>query len=151
EAAFVVNAVTFVPLLAVMAVIRPRPTDGAGTGDGRVRAALAYVRDHPDLVVLLTAALAIGWTSDPINTLTPPMAVELGGGEAMVGMFVAAFGGGAATMGLLARRLRARAGLTRMGIGGLCGFAAGMVLFAASPTPALAGVALAASGLAFLA
>jgi predicted MFS family arabinose efflux permease len=78
------------------------------------------------------------------------MADLFGAGDAVVGVFVGCFGGGAAITSLSLRRIRARLGLERLGVLGLTGFGAGMVVFALSPTPWFAGVALALAGCAFL-
>ncbi|CAN5919709.1 hypothetical protein BH23ACT10_BH23ACT10_35750 [soil metagenome] len=83
--------------------------------------------------------------------LTPPMADMFGAGDALVGVFVGCFGGGAALHSLMLRRSRERFGQERLGVVGLAGFGAGMILFALSPTPWLAGMALASAGFAFLA
>jgi MFS family permease len=147
---FVVNAVTYVPLVVALLVIRQRDVVRSGDTDGSVREVLRIVRRDRELMVLLAATTAIGWTSDPINTLTPPMAHLFGSGDALVGVFVGCFGGGAALHSLVLRRVRRLLGQERLGVWGLAGFGAGMLLFAVSPTPVLAGVSLALSGVAFL-
>ncbi len=147
---FVVNAGTFLPLVIVLLVIRQREVERRGDTDGSVREVLRLVRRDRRLLVLLAATTAIGWTSDPINTLTPPMADQFGAGQAMVGVFVGCFGGGAALHSVFLRRVRNRLGLHRLGVVGLAGFGAGMMLFAVSPTPWLAAASLALAGIAFL-
>ena len=147
---FVVNALTFVPLIVVLLVIRQREVQRGGTSDGSVREVLRLVRGDRRLLVLLAATTAIGWTSDPINTLTPPMADLFGAGDALVGVFVGCFGGGAALHSMVLRQSRARLGQERLGVVGLTGFGVGMILFGLSPTPWLAGVSLAIAGVAFL-
>jgi MFS family permease len=149
-AGFVVNAVTYVPLIVVLLLIRQREVERTGDSEGSVREVLRLVRRDRRLSILLIAAAAIGWTSDPVNTLTPPMASMFGGGDALVGVFVACFGGGAAVGSTLFRPIRARLGLDRVGVAGLAGFGGGIVLFAVSPTPWLAAAALALAGFAFL-
>jgi MFS family permease len=147
---FVVNAVTYVPLVIVLLVIRQRTVERSGETDGSVREVLRLVADDRGLLVLLAATTAIGWTSDPINTLTPPMADLFGAGDALVGVFVGCFGGGAALHSLVLRRTRARLGQQRLGIAGLAGFGVGVILFGLSPTPALAAASLGLAGFAFL-
>jgi MFS family permease len=149
-AGFAVNALTYLPLIAVLLVIRQRAVERSGDGEGSVREVLRLVRRDRRLAVLLVATTAIGWTSDPINTLTPPMAAVFGAGDALVGVFVGCFGGGAALASLTLRPIRARLGLQRLGTVGLAGFGAGIALFAVSPAPALAAGALALAGVAFL-
>jgi MFS family permease len=149
-AGFVVNAVTYVPLLVVLLVIRQREVERSGASEGSVREVLHLVRTDRRLLILLVAAATIGWTADPINTLTPPMADMFGAGDALVGVFVGCFGGGAAVASLILRPVRRRLGLDRLGVGGLAGFGIGVVLFAVSPTPWLAAAALVLAGVAFL-
>jgi predicted MFS family arabinose efflux permease len=115
-----------------------------------MREVLRLFRRDRRLTILLVATMAIGWTSDPINTLTPPMASMFGAGDALVGVFVGCFGGGAAFGGLVLRRIRARVGLDRLGVVGLIGFGMGIVLFGVSPAPWVAAMALAFAGFAFL-
>lgn len=147
---FVVNALTFVPLIVVLLVIRQREVQRRGDSDGSVREVLRLVRGDRRLLVLLAATTTIGWTSDPINTLTPPMADLFGAGDALVGVFVGCFGGGAALHSVVLRHSRARLGQERLGVVGLTGFGIGMVLFGVSPTPWLAGASLVIAGVAFL-
>ena len=147
---FVVNAATFLPLVVVLLVIRQRDVERNGDTDGSVRAVLRLVRRDRELLVLLAATTAIGWTSDPINTLTPPMADLFGAGDALVGVFVGCFGAGAALHSLVLRRTRARFGQERLGTVGLAGFGGGIVLFGLSPTPVLAAASLVLAGAAFL-
>lgn len=148
---FIVNAATFLPLVVVLLVIRQRDVERTGDTDGSVREVLRLVRDDRRLLVLLAATTAIGWTSDPINTLTPPMADLFGAGDALVGVFVGCFGGGAALHSLVLQRTRARFGQHRLGVAGLAGFGGGIILFGLSPTPWLAAGSLALAGFAFLA
>lgn len=147
---FVVNALTFVPLIVVLLVIRQRAVRRNGDTDGSVREVLRLVARDRALLVLLTATTAIGWTSDPINTLTPPMADVLGAGEAMVGVFVGCFGAGAAVHSVGLQWSRRRLGLDRLGEIGMVGFGLGIVAFALSPTVWLAGASLLVAGAAFL-
>lgn len=147
---FIVNATTYVPLVVVLLAIRQRDVVRSGDTDGSVREVLRIVRRDRALLVLLAATTAIGWTSDPINTLTPPMAAMFGGGDALVGVFVGCFGGGAALHSLVLRRVRQRLGQERLGVWGLTGFGVGMLLFAVSPTPVLAAASLVVAGVAFL-
>jgi predicted MFS family arabinose efflux permease len=149
-AGFVVNVLTYVPLIVVLLVIRQREIERSGDGEGSIREVVRLFRRDRRLTILLVATMAIGWTSDPINTLTPPMASMFGAGEALVGVFVGCFGGGAAFGGLVLRPIRARVGLDRLGVVGLIGFGMGIVLFGVSPAPWVAAVALVCAGFAFL-
>jgi len=148
--AFAVNAATYVPLLVVLMIIRPRPVERRADADRSLGAGWRHVRSHRDLGLLLAAVAGLGIAADPVNTLTPGMAAELGGGEGLVAAFVAAFGSGAAVMAFAGGRLRSRLGLVRGSATGLAVLAAGMVAFAASPAAVWAVAALAAAGAGFL-
>jgi MFS family permease len=149
-AGFVVNVLTYVPLIVVLLVIRQREVERSGDGEGSIREVVRLVRRDRRLAILLLATMAIGWTSDPINTLTPPMASMFGAGDALVGVFVGCFGGGAVLGGMVLRPIRVRLGLDRLGVVGLMGFGTGIVLFGVSPAPWLAALALACAGFSFL-
>lgn len=78
-----------------------RPPSGAEAEDSSVRAMFAHVVTDPPLLLLLLAATCVGFGSEPIATLAPVMAQELGLGAHAVGIITAAFGAGAA-VGLVA-------------------------------------------------
>lgn len=128
--AFGINALTFIPLIIVLAVIRPRPIEREVDGDRSVRAGLAYVRERPSMMWVVLATLTVGWAGDPVNTLAPAYADMLGRDETFVGLQVAAFGAGAALMSMFVGVVRRRLALeatTRVGMVilalGLLGFA----------------------------
>ncbi len=128
--AFGFNVLTFLPLIIVLAVIRPRDVVRP-VGDRSVRAGFAYVRRRPAMPWLIVVTLTIGWAGDPVNTLAPAYAELFGRGEAFVGLMVAVFGSGSALSSLFVGRIRGRLGLlptTRLGLSllviGLSGFAA---------------------------
>lgn len=147
--AFGVNALTFLPLIVVLMLIRPRAVELAA-GDRSVRAGLDYVRDRPAMPWLLVATLTVGWAGDPVNTLAPAYADMLGRGETFVGLEVAAFGLGSALSSLTVGRIRGRLGLldtTRLGVGVM---AAGLIGFSVAPGDVLVLVALFVTGIGFL-
>lgn len=147
--AFSVNAVTYLPLLAALLAIRPRPT-APSTGDRSLSAGLRHVLADRPSALLLAGVLALSFTSDPINTLTPGMSNEFGRGETLVGVLVTAFGCGAALAALGGGPLRRRLGQPLLAPLGLLVLGAGMAGFAAAPGPALALCALALAGAGFL-
>ncbi len=159
--AFGVNALTFLPLLVVLVVIRPRgavrPDRGAdgSSGDGSaaggsVADGLRWIRARPAVVAVVAATLVVGWTSDPFSTLMPALADDLGGGDATVGMLVGSFGVGAAVTAPLTDRIRARVGRPRFVPCGLALVAVGLVGTALSPVTAAAMAAAAVTGAGFL-
>jgi MFS family permease len=146
--AFAVNAVTYLPLIAVLMVIRPRP---AGTGGDRsLLAGLRHVLADRPSALLLACILALSFTSDPTNTLTPGISNEFGRGETLVGWLAGAFGVGAALAATISGRLRQRYGQPLLAWVGLAVLAGGMAGLAAAPSPAVALAALAVAGAGFL-
>ncbi len=150
-AAFGVNTLSFAVMVGVLLVIRPRPQPAADPdADRSLRAGFRWVRADAVAVPVMLATLAVGWASDPVNTLTPAVAEQLGRGDGFVGGLVSAFGAGAAASAIVVqavgRRLGHR-GATRLGLG-LLGL--GMVGLAASTVPVMALASLAVAGSGFL-
>jgi MFS family permease len=148
--AFAVNVISFTVLIGVLLAIRPRFDQEPVRGDPSVRAGLQWVRDDRRAVVLLASMVAIGFATDPINTLTPPMADLVGDGDALVGIMVAAFGAGAVSAAIFVEGLRARVGRERAGTIGLAVLAGAIGLFALSASEAHALVTMALAGAGFL-
>ena len=146
--AFAVNVVSFGVLIGVLVAIRPRFRQEPTRGDTSVRRGLQWVRADRRAVVLLASMVAIGFATDPINTLTPPIAELVGDGEGLVGLMVAAFGAGAVCAAAFVERIRKRFGRERAGTIGLAvlGGAIALFAFSASEGHALAAMALAGAG-----
>lgn len=150
-ATFGLNALSYAVLIVALMLIRPREITRPKTrGDGSVRECLRYVRGEPVLFVLLIGVTALGFGTDPVNTLSPAMADELGGGDALVGWLVSAFGIGAAGMAFGVGTVRKRIALGPLGVIGLLVLAAGLFAFAASPVVGVALGALVLAGIGFL-
>lgn len=111
-AAFGVNAFSFLVFIVVLLVVRPRPVEieHTDTGDRSLRGGLRWARNDGVAVPVLLATLALGWASDPVNTLTPAVADSFGRGDGFVGLLVSAFGAGAAVTAFFGERLRMRLG-----------------------------------------
>ncbi|MEX1281263.1 MAG: MFS transporter [Acidimicrobiia bacterium] len=148
--AFGINAVTFLPLVVVLAFIRPREVTRDGGGDRSVRAGFAYALANPSMLWLVLAVLTVGWASDPVNTLAPAYADLFGLDETFVGLQVGAFGAGAAVTTLVVGRIRRRLGPEATSRLGMVVLATGMVGYAIAPLPWLVIVALLAGGAGFL-
>lgn len=148
EAAFAVNAATFAVLILVLAVIRPRPRPPGAGGDRSVRAGLVYVWRDATMLRLLVAVGAVGFASDPIATLAPPLAEAVGGGERLVAFLVSSFGLAAATVALLGARIYRRYPLPSAGRAGCLVLVTGLAVAAVAPTApvALAGFAVMGAG-----
>ena len=150
-ATFGINAASYLVLVGALLAVRPRPIRLADGNDRSIRAGMRYVRrTDPTSALLLAGIAALGFGTDPVNTLTPPLAHELGGGDQLVGLLVSAFGVGAVIAALIVGRLRRRWGQRTLGFTGLIGLGLGMLALAASPSPATALAALALAGIGFL-
>ncbi len=125
--AFGLNALSFVPLIVALALIRrppfPRPSDGA---PGPARDGIAYAWRHLPTRAMLLAVAAIGVTLDPITTLSPALAESYGLGPGGAGWIVAGWGGGAVAMLLFGRRAIRIATNRGLGWVGLLALAAGI-------------------------
>lgn len=84
-------------VFGVIAVVLARG-DGAtraATAGGSFRAGLSYIRHNPVVALLLLGVTAVGLGADPVVTLAPAIAHDLGESEALVGYIGSAFGAGA--------------------------------------------------------
>ncbi len=152
-AAFGVNAASFLVLLAVLVVIRPRAVEidhATDDGDRSLRGGLRWARADAVAVPILLATLALGWASDPINTLSPAVADGFGRSDAFVGALVSAFGAGAAVTAFVVERIRDRLGGLRATQLAFLLLSAGLVGLAFSPIEALGLGALVLAGAGFL-
>lgn len=140
HAAFVV---VLVVLRARVHLARREQSTGA---DRRVRAGIAYLRRSPRTLVQIIGVGIIGVAVDPVTTLTPSLAAELGAPSGFVGTLASAFGLGAAVGFVMLSRVRLRIGLMRLGAVGLTVMGAGMLLVAVAPLPSLAVAGIATSG-----
>jgi len=148
--AFAVNAASFSVLIGVMAALRPRFEREPVGGDHSVGAGLRWVVADRRAIVLLATMVAIGFATDPVNTLTPPMADAVGGGDGLVGLMVSGFGAGAVIAAFFVERIRERIGRERAATTGLVALAAAIGAFALSEVPAYAVATLALAGGGFI-
>jgi len=147
--AFGINALTFLPLIIVLLLIRPRDVHRRG-GDGSVRAGFVYVRERKVMLWLVLATLAVGWAGDPVNTLSPAYADMFGLDETFVGLQVAAFGSGAAMASFGVGMIRSRLGLVATTKAGLILLGAGLIGYAFAPNEVIVLLALFIAGSGFL-
>jgi MFS family permease len=154
--AFAVNAASFFVLVAALAAVAPRRIEEAGEHersaepDGNLWAGARYVWRDRRLCLLLLGVASIGVAMDPTSTLTAPLASLFGGGEALVGWFVSAFGAGAVLASVVADRLGRVVPLVSSGAGGLALCSVALVALAASPTRVVALVAFGLLGAGYL-
>ena len=68
-ASFLLNAGSYLVFVAALVVVRPRPQERAARESSRLRDALPLLRDDPRLLAFLLVVAAVGFASDPVNTL----------------------------------------------------------------------------------
>ncbi|HSK25080.1 MAG TPA: MFS transporter [Egicoccus sp.] len=150
EAAFVINAASFLVLIAVLGVIRPRPREHSSGRDRSVRAGLRYVRGEPGLLLLLGGVMATGFAVDPMITLAPALAIELGGSDTLAAGLVSAFGLAAVPAATISGRLQRRLGSLVVATAGCATIAAGLLLSALSPAAWVAVCGFGLTGIGFV-
>jgi MFS family permease len=150
EAAFVVNALTFLALIAALLVIRPRSRPSRPSADRSVRAGLRYVRGDRVVVLLLLGVAATGFSVDPVITLSPSLSDQLGGGDTLVAALVSGFGVAAAAAASLSGRFQRRAGSLDVAAWGGVTTAAGLTVAALAPVPWVAVAGFSTTGVGFV-
>jgi MFS family permease len=146
---FLLNAGSYLVFVAALVITRPRPQEKAPRESSRLRDALPLLRDDPRLLAFLIVVAAVGFASDPVNTLAPAFAQEFGHRDTIAGFIIGAFGAGAVTAALVVAgrvagsRRRMAATLALLGLG--------VVAFSLSPWLPLGFVFLFLAGLGYLA
>lgn len=149
-AAFALNSVSYLALVAALFVVHPRPQAPVPPTRPRLSESVRLVAGDAYLLALLLSVLALSLTVDPVSTLTPGFVTRIfHAHDALVGVLVGAFGVGAVLAVFAVGR--GNADVTRrlavtLGVLGI-----GMACFAAAPTFALAFAALVIAGMGYLA
>ena len=129
--------------------VRPRAQARASREESRLRESLRLVRNEPRLAVLLLIVAAVGFASDPVNTLSPAWAHAFGRRDTVAGFVIGAFGAGAVTAALVvAGRV---AGSRRRMVTTLLLLGGGMIALSLSPWLPLGFVFLFVAGFGYLA
>jgi MFS family permease len=148
-ASFALNAASYVAFVAALVFVRPARQETAARESSRLRDALPLLRRDPRLLAFLLVVAAVGFASDPINTLAPAYAHAFGRRDTIAGLVIGAFGAGAVTAAVVvAGRVagsRRRLGLTLSLLG------LGVVAFSLSPWLPLGFVFLFVAGFGYLA
>lgn len=145
--AFAIAAVTNLAFALVLLPLRIQARSEAGGGaDRRIRAGVRYLGEDRTLVLLLLGVVAIGIGADPVITLTPSLAADLGAGSNLVGVLASSFGIGAGLAFVVLGTLQRRFGLARVSTTGLVLLATGLAGAAVSPTQVAAIVAFGVGG-----
>jgi MFS family permease len=147
-AAFAVNAASYLALaVGVTLVTPPRTTDRRG-GSTRLRDTLGLIRSEPRLGAYLVIVMIVGFASDPINTLAPAFATELGRPDTDAGILIGVFGAGA-VLAALVMTGRVTASRRRLGVT-LTVLGTSVALFALAPSFGVALIILVVAGFAYL-
>jgi MFS family permease len=148
-ASFLLNGLSYLVFVAALLAIRPRHQETASRESSRLRDALGLLREDPRLLAFLIVVAAVGFASDPVNTLAPAFAHAFGYHDTVAGIIIGAFGAGAVTAALfVAGRVagsRRRLALTLALLG------CGVIAFALSPWLPLGLVFLYVAGFGYLA
>lgn len=147
--AFAVAAGSHTVFVAVLLCIRGRPHKPPG-GRPRILGGVRYLVDdrNAGMIMLSVALLAFG--ADPVVTLTPSLADQLGGGGETVGMFATAFGLGSVALVAVFSQIRRFAGLRATGVAGILVQSAGLAATAFSPTVLAAATGFFVTGAGFM-
>jgi MFS family permease len=152
ELAFAVAAAGQLVFAVILVLLRIRDEkERVVPKDPRIRAGVQHLRTDPAIAAVLVGTAAVGIGADPVITLTPSIAEDLGAGANLVGALASAFGVGAAVAFLVLGWLRRRLGLPRLSTFGLLMLATGLACLAVSPgpVPALAALGIAGAGMTF--
>src|ERR687886_2609917 len=145
---FAINSASYLALVAALAIVQPRKREVAPT-DVRLRESLRLVADNPRLLVFLCIVAAVGFASDPVNTLAPAFAAVFHQRDTAAGFIIGAFGAGAVAAALLlsgrVTGSRRRMTTTLLLVGG------GMIALGLTPWLSLADPLLAIAGFGYLA
>jgi MFS family permease len=148
-ASFLLNSFSYLVFVGALLVIRPRAQETAARETSRLRDAIGLLRADPRLLAFLIVVAAVGFGSDPVNTLAPAFAHAFDRKDTVAGFIIGAFGAGAVTAALfVAGRVagsRKRMAITLTLLGG------GVIAFALSPWLPLAFVLLFVAGFGYLA
>ncbi len=126
-ASFAINAASYLVFVVALTFLRPRRQETATREEATLGASVQLLRDRPQLVLYLLIVAAVGFASDPVNTLAPAFANAFGRPDTFAGVLIGFFGAGAvAAAFLLAGRVagsRRRMALTLGMLGlGVVGF-----------------------------
>jgi MFS family permease len=147
--AFAAAGVTHVLFAAALLAIKT-PRHRQSEQRPSVLGGLRYLLSDRKAALLIIGIAMISWGMDPVVTLTPSLARQLGGSGEMVGVFASAFGAGAVVMTVLFRQLRQFLDLRRVGMLGFGLTGAGLVVVAFAPVVAVAAAGFFVSGIGFM-
>jgi predicted MFS family arabinose efflux permease len=159
-AAFATNAISYLPFLAALALIRPAPSGqpkakrrSLGTD---LKEGIRYTATHPGIAALLVLLIALGAGGRPLNELLPGFAANVfRSGAGGLAMMASTIGGGAILGGVWLGHRAHSANLIRVALGtSAAGALAAMAvvaterLWAALPALLIFGFSMSAAGIA---
>lgn len=138
-AAFLANGVTYLAVLAALAVVHAGRTGADSRSEtGGFRSAMAYTRRHPGLLLAIVTVGMVAFLGSPVILLAPVFArEEFHVDEAAYGVLAGAFGIGATVGAVVLGAYGDGIGRARLTSGALVAYGAALVAMGA--TPAYAG------------
>jgi len=153
--AFLLNALSFLAVIAMIWVIRPSPTERQGmapTGivDG-FRSALAYIRQRTGIMLGILSAILVAFFGNPIVQFTVVFAEQVyNAGPRVLGVLAAGVGLGAVLVAPLLSSWDGSVNRSSVVRWGLPFYASSVIAFGAAPTWPIGLVALLCVGAGFL-
>jgi predicted MFS family arabinose efflux permease len=147
--AFGVAALAHWTFAIVLLFVHGRPSERPKERP-RVFGGLRYLLADRNAGLLMLGVAALGLGADPVVTLTPSLADQLGGGGEVVGVLATCFGVGSVVLTLLVRPLRRRLTLRMLGIAGFWVLAAGLGVAAAGVAVPIAAAGFLLAGAGFM-
>lgn len=147
--AFAVAAGTHLAFVLVLMFIRARP-QRREPGRPRLLGGVRYLFSERSAGLLVIGMALLAFGVDPVITLTPSMADQLGGGSALVGLFASAFGVGAILAIVLFRVIRRLLSLRRTSVAGFLVVALGLTCAAVAPSVAGGATSFLIAGVGFM-
>jgi MFS family permease len=145
-AAFAINAGSYLVFALALVFVRPRRQERPESS--RLRDSFELLRREPRLAVALMIVAAVGFASDPINTLAPAFAHAFERPDTFSGYIIGTFGAGAVAAAFV---LAGREPSRPRTIGTLTALAAGVTAFSLSPLLSVGLVVLFVAGFGYLA
>lgn len=150
ESTFLVNAISYLGLIAVLFTWKRPPPSRSLPPEGlmaAMAAGLRFARLSRVIQAVLVRSALFGFLASAVWALMPLVARDLlGGGSAMYGLLLAAFGAGAVAGALAGTGLRARLSGEGLVVAASIAFGAGGLVTAMSSAPAATMLALFVSG-----
>jgi MFS family permease len=145
-AAFAINSASYLAIVVALLFVHARPQERLRSP--KLRESLRLVRHDRRLLAFLLVVAAVGYASDPINTLAPAFAEAYGQNDTFAGFIVGVFGLGAVTAALVVAG-RTAGGAARMAAT-LTLLGCGVIGFSISPWLPLGFVFLFIAGFGYL-